>query len=76
VTLKTIEGHLARAYTKLGIDRRGQLSQFFDAKKPGYQPSSEANPVGAILRPRSPQSDGGSNDNDRTRGLRKGYRHL
>ena len=27
VTLKTIEGHLARAYTKLGIERRGQLSK-------------------------------------------------
>ena len=33
VTLKTIEGHLARAYTKLGIERRGQLSQFFGGKK-------------------------------------------
>ena len=33
VTLKTIEGHLARAYTKLGIDRRHQLSKFFDDVK-------------------------------------------
>jgi DNA-binding CsgD family transcriptional regulator len=33
VTLKTIEGHLARAYTKLGIERRHQLSKFFDARK-------------------------------------------
>ena len=33
VTLKTIEGHLARAYTKLEIDRRHQLSKFFDARK-------------------------------------------
>ena len=33
VTLKTIEGHLARAYTKLGIDRRHQLSKFFDDAK-------------------------------------------
>jgi len=33
VTLKTIEGHLARAYTKLGIQRRGQLSQFFGGEK-------------------------------------------
>jgi DNA-binding CsgD family transcriptional regulator len=33
VTLKTIEGHLARAYTKLGIERRGQLSQFFGGSK-------------------------------------------
>jgi len=33
VKLKTIEGHLARAYTKLGIERRHQLSKFFDARK-------------------------------------------
>jgi DNA-binding CsgD family transcriptional regulator len=33
VTLKTIEGHLARAYTKLGIERRQQLSKFFDETK-------------------------------------------
>jgi DNA-binding CsgD family transcriptional regulator len=33
VTLKTIEGHLARAYSKLGIERRHQLSKFFDGPK-------------------------------------------
>jgi DNA-binding CsgD family transcriptional regulator len=33
VTLKTIEGHLARAYTKLGIERRHELSKFFDGTK-------------------------------------------
>ena len=33
VTLKTIEGHLARAYTKLGIERRHQLSKFFNGTK-------------------------------------------
>jgi len=33
VTLKTIEGHLARAYTKLGIERRSQLSKFFAGTK-------------------------------------------
>jgi DNA-binding CsgD family transcriptional regulator len=33
VTLKTIEGHLSRAYTKLGIDGRGQLSQVLSAEK-------------------------------------------
>ena len=33
VTLKTIEGHLARAYTKLGIERRPQLSKFFAGTK-------------------------------------------
>jgi DNA-binding CsgD family transcriptional regulator len=33
VTLKTIEGHLFRAYSKLGIERRHQLSKFFDGPK-------------------------------------------
>jgi DNA-binding CsgD family transcriptional regulator len=33
VTLKTIEGHLARAYTKLGIQGRGQLPQALDEEK-------------------------------------------
>jgi DNA-binding CsgD family transcriptional regulator len=33
VTLKTIEGHLDRAYTKLGIERRHQLSKFFHGTK-------------------------------------------
>jgi DNA-binding CsgD family transcriptional regulator len=51
VTLKTIEGHLARAYTKLGIERRHQLSKFFEAqKKPGCEPPSERWVLGAILR--------------------------
>ena len=33
VTLKTIEGHLARAYSKLGIDGRGQLSRALGGEK-------------------------------------------
>jgi DNA-binding NarL/FixJ family response regulator len=33
VTLKTIEGHLARAYAKLGIDGRGQLADALDGEK-------------------------------------------
>lgn len=33
VTIKTIEGHLARAYAKLGIERRQQLSKFFAGTK-------------------------------------------
>jgi DNA-binding CsgD family transcriptional regulator len=33
VTLKTVEGHLARAYTKLGIERRQELSKFFAGTK-------------------------------------------
>jgi DNA-binding NarL/FixJ family response regulator len=33
VTLKTVEGHLSRAYTKLGIERRGQLSRALEEEK-------------------------------------------
>ncbi|HYA50431.1 MAG TPA: LuxR C-terminal-related transcriptional regulator, partial [Streptosporangiaceae bacterium] len=33
VTLKAIEGHLARAYAKLGIERRGQLPHALGARK-------------------------------------------
>jgi DNA-binding NarL/FixJ family response regulator len=33
VTLKTIEGHLSRAYTKLGIEGRGQLSRVLEGEK-------------------------------------------
>jgi DNA-binding CsgD family transcriptional regulator len=33
VTLKTVEGHLSRAYTKLGIDGRGGLRQILEPEK-------------------------------------------
>jgi DNA-binding CsgD family transcriptional regulator len=71
VTLKTIEGHLARAYTKLGIERRRQLSKFFEGRK-----NQGANPLandGSSARSfaRSSQSEGGSNGNDRARSFRK-----
>ena len=33
VTLKTVEGHLARAYAKLGIEGRGQLPRALDGEK-------------------------------------------
>jgi DNA-binding CsgD family transcriptional regulator len=35
VTLKTVEGHLSRAYTKLGIQSRAQLSDVLRAEKTG-----------------------------------------
>jgi len=54
VTLKTIEGHLARAYVKLGIERRQQLSKLFaPGQKPGYRPPSEA---ASVARPFGPHS--------------------
>ena len=33
VTLKTVEGHLSRAYTKLGIEHRGQLPGALEGEK-------------------------------------------
>jgi len=33
VTLKTIEGHLSRAYTKLGISSRGEVSKILEREK-------------------------------------------
>jgi DNA-binding CsgD family transcriptional regulator len=33
VTLKTVEGHLARAFTKLGIERRGELGHLLEREK-------------------------------------------
>jgi ATP/maltotriose-dependent transcriptional regulator MalT len=33
VTLKTVEGHLSRAYTKLGIERRAELPGVLDGEK-------------------------------------------
>ena len=33
VTLKTVEGHLARAYTKLGIESRGDLARVLEGQK-------------------------------------------
>jgi DNA-binding CsgD family transcriptional regulator len=33
VTLKTVEGHLSRAYSKLGIERRDQLAEALEGEK-------------------------------------------
>jgi DNA-binding CsgD family transcriptional regulator len=33
VTLKTVEGHLSRAYNKLGIEGRGELRRVLDGEK-------------------------------------------
>ena len=42
VTLKTVEGHLSRAYTKLGIEGRAPaVPRCSKEKRPGCQPSSE-----------------------------------
>jgi DNA-binding CsgD family transcriptional regulator len=41
VTIKTVEGHLAQAYTKLGITGRGQLADALDGKVQGDHPVVE-----------------------------------
>jgi DNA-binding NarL/FixJ family response regulator len=38
VTLKTVEGHLSRAYTKLGIEGRAQLPRMLDEEKTRVAP--------------------------------------
>jgi DNA-binding NarL/FixJ family response regulator len=38
VTLKTIEGHLSRAYTKLGIKGRAELPGVLEEERPGWRP--------------------------------------
>ena len=61
VTLKTVEGHLSRAYTKLGIERRGQLPRCPRRRKdqganPLANDPSPARPFGMALSP----TEGGS----------------
>jgi DNA-binding NarL/FixJ family response regulator len=51
VTLKTIEGHLARAYMKLGIERRHQLSKFFNGKNQGAHPLAKHRPAARPFGP-------------------------
>jgi DNA-binding CsgD family transcriptional regulator len=33
ITLKTVEGHLSRAYTKLGIEGRSELAAILEGEK-------------------------------------------
>jgi DNA-binding CsgD family transcriptional regulator len=82
VTLKAIEGHLARAYAKLGIEGRGQLA---DALAPAKAGPAKAGPEktgvptlqrttrrlrddGATTSP----AEGDFDDDDRARGVREG----
>jgi DNA-binding CsgD family transcriptional regulator len=72
VTLKAVEGHLARVYAKLGIEGRGQLTPALAAEKtrvPALQRSTRRVRDGrAITSP----AKGDSDDYDRTRGVREG----
>jgi len=46
VTLKTVEGHLARGYAKLGITGRAELPHALGPKRPGCLPHGE-DPAGS-----------------------------
>jgi DNA-binding CsgD family transcriptional regulator len=41
VTVKTVETHLARAYQKLGIRYRAELTRLIGESSPGYEPGSD-----------------------------------
>ena len=76
VTLKTVEGHLARAYAKLGIDGRASSQRPSTEKRPGCQPSSERPTASATLRLALQRPKEALDDHDHTRGVRERYRHL
>jgi DNA-binding CsgD family transcriptional regulator len=76
VTLKAIEGHLARAYAKLGIEGRAQLPRALGAEKtrvPALQRRTLAPRDGnGVTLPTKGDFDG----DDHTRGVPEGHRHL
>jgi DNA-binding CsgD family transcriptional regulator len=82
VTLKAIEGHLARAYAKLGIEGRGQLADALAPAKAGPEKAGpEKTGVPALQRTSRRLRDGGVStspaegdfdDDDRARGVREG----
>jgi hypothetical protein len=49
LTLKTVEGHLARVYGKLEISSRGQLARGLGDERTRVPPSSEASDLQAIF---------------------------
>jgi DNA-binding CsgD family transcriptional regulator len=77
VTLKAIEGHLARAYAKLGIEGRGQLASALAVQKtgpaktgvPALQRSTRRTRDGRAIN--SP-TEGDFDGDDRARGVREG----
>jgi DNA-binding CsgD family transcriptional regulator len=77
VTLKAIEGHLARAYAKLGIEGRGQLADALAPSRAGTEKTGvptlqrttrRLRDSGATTSP----AEGDFDDDDRTRGVREG----
>jgi len=82
VTLKAIEGHLARAYAKLGIEGRGQLADALAPSKAGPSTAgTEKTGVPTLQRTTRRLRDGGVStspaegdfdDDDRARGVPEG----
>ena len=72
VTLKAIEGHLARAYAKLGIDGRGQLADALVAEKTGVPTLQRTTRRPRDGRAITSPTEGDFDGDDRARGVREG----
>ena len=72
VTLKAIEGHLARAYAKLGIEGRGQLADALVAEKTGVPTLQRTTRRPRDGRAITSPTEGDFDGDDRARGVRKG----
>ena len=77
VTLKAVEGHLARAYAKLGIEGRSQLARALARRKRlGCRPYSEPPVARATVEPSHHLQKGKTDGDDRTGGVREGHGNL
>ena len=72
VTLKAIEGHLARAYAKLGIEGRGQLAGALVAEKTGVPTLQRTTRRPRDGRAITSPTEGDFDGDDRARGVREG----
>ena len=77
VTLKAIEGHLARAYAKLGIEGRGQLADALAPSKAGTEKTRVPTLQRTTRRSRdgiatTSPAEGDFDGDDRARGVREG----
>jgi hypothetical protein len=77
VTLKAIEGHLARAYAKLGIEGRAQLADALAPAKAGTEKTGVPTLQRTSRRRRdgiatTSPAEGDFDGDDRARGVRKG----
>jgi DNA-binding CsgD family transcriptional regulator len=72
VTLKAIEGHLARAYAKLGIEGRGQLADALVAEKTGVPTLQRTTRRPRDGRAITSPTEGDFDGDDRARGVREG----